>query len=254
MRRLLTALILIPIVLYAVLWGPGWFFLAVVAAVSLLCFHEYCGLVAAHGFSRPGPAAYAMGLLVLVVQKQELLVVTLLALLALTLALRADPLSRGLPQAAAVLLGLVYIFGAMRSTIALRAFSPSWLFFALGLNCVGDTAAYYIGKAAGRHKLAPRLSPAKSWEGAAASLAAALVFGAVFTRFVPDIPMYQGLLLAAAGNLAGQLGDLSESALKRGAGVKDSGNLLPGHGGWLDRVDSMLFAAPVVWAWFAFLR
>jgi phosphatidate cytidylyltransferase len=254
MRRLLTAFVLIPIILYAVLWAPGWIFLAVVSAVCLLCFHEYRGLVAGHGIEPPGPSAYAAGLIVLLFDRQELLVLTLLALVGLALALRVDPISKGLPYAAASLLGVVYIFGAMRCAVALRTTGPLLLFFALVINWVGDTAAFYFGKAAGRHKMAPRLSPAKSWEGAAASVVASVACGAVFFHFVREAPMFHGLLLAAAGNVAGQIGDLAESALKRGAGVKDSGNLLPGHGGWLDRVDSTLFSVPVVWAYFALVK
>ena len=116
------------------------------------------------------------------------------------------------------------------------------------LNWVGDTAAYYAGKGFGRHKLAPRLSPAKSWEGAAASLLASVAFGALYLGWLlPVVPMGQRLAISAAGNIAGQIGDLSESAMKRGAGLKDSGTLLPGHGGWLDRVDSTLFAMPVIY-------
>jgi phosphatidate cytidylyltransferase len=100
----------------------------------------------------------------------------------------------------------------------------------------------------GRHKLAPHVSPAKSWEGAIGSLAASLVYGALYLpRWVPTVPLAAGLGLTAIANLAGQFGDLCESALKRGADIKDSGGLLPGHGGWLDRLDSSLFALPVVY-------
>ena len=124
-----------------------------------------------------------------------------------------------------------------------------WLMFALLLSWAGDTAALYIGRAFGRHKLAPRLSPAKSWEGAAGSVAAGVLAGGVYSYYLlPGVPLRWVLALAAAGNVAGQVGDLCESALKRGAGVKDSGTLLPGHGGWLDRIDSSLFSVPVVYA------
>lgn len=248
MKRVITALILIPLVTYVVLWAPQWVFLAVVAIVALLCFHEYSGIVAGHGIERPGPVGYAAGLLILLVHSNEILVVTLLALLALTLALRAGDLAKGLPGAAALLLGLVYVFGAWRCAVGLRAASPYWLFFVLGLSWLGDTIAYYVGGAVGRHKLAPRLSPAKSWEGAIASVVVSLAFGIFYLGWlIPSVPLGQRIFLSAVANVAGQIGDLSESALKRGAGLKDSGTLLPGHGGWLDRVDSALFAVPVVY-------
>jgi len=117
------------------------------------------------------------------------------------------------------------------------------------LSWAGDTAALYVGKAFGRHALAPRVSPAKTWEGAAGSVAGGILAGFVYAHYlIPSAPVAVVLLLAATGNIAGQLGDLCESAIKRGAGVKDSGNTLPGHGGWLDRIDSSLFSVPVVFA------
>ena len=153
-----------------------------------------------------------------------------------------------MPRAAFLLFGVVYIFGSWRLAIPLRDASPYWLLFALALSWVGDTAAYYVGKSFGRHSLAPRVSPKKTWEGSAASVAGSVVFGWLFLRvFLPQVPAWHAMTLAAAANAAGQAGDLAESAIKRGAGVKDSGSILPGHGGLLDRVDSTLFAMPVVY-------
>lgn len=248
MKRIFTALVLIPLVSYVALWGPLWLCVAVIALVALLCYHEYAAIVAAHGISRPGYVGYVAGLLVLLVERQEVLALTLLALLALSLALRAGDLARALPGAAALFFGVVYIFGAWRCAIGLRIASPFWLFFALVLSWAGDSAAYYVGRSFGRHKLSPRLSPAKSWEGSAASLLASLVVGVLYLGWLlPAVSVGGRVAVSALGNLAGQLGDLSESAIKRGADLKDSGNLLPGHGGWLDRVDSTLFAMPVIY-------
>jgi phosphatidate cytidylyltransferase len=248
MKRIATALVLIPSVTYVALWGAEWLFLLVTSAVALMCFREYCGIVTSHQIQSPGPAAYAAGLLVLLVPKLDGLLVTLLALVALSLMLRSTDMTKGLAGAAAFVLGIVYVFGAWRCTVPLRAASPYWLLFALALSWVGDTAAYAVGRVAGRHKLAPRLSPAKTWEGSIASLAASLAFGFFFLGWlIPDVPPAVRLAISGAGNIAGQVGDLAESMLKRGAGIKDSGNLLPGHGGWLDRVDSTLFALPVIY-------
>ncbi len=249
MKRVITAAVLAPVVAVVVLWGPFLLFVAALAVIALLCFHEYSGLVARYGIDRPGPSAYAAGLVLLLVPKDSILAVTLLALLALALAVRSEPLSGSLPRAAAFLLGIVYIFGAWRSAIELRALSPSLLFFGLALNWAGDIAAYYVGRAIGRHKLAPRISPNKSWEGAIASVIASVVFGLFYLRaLAPAMAPAAIVAVSLAGNLAGQMGDLAESLLKRGAGVKDSGTLLPGHGGWLDRTDSSLFSLPVVYA------
>lgn len=248
MSRILTAAVLIPAVTYVTLWGHPYLFLAVLAAVALLCFREYGSLVAAHGIDPPGPAGYGAGLALLAAPEHGLLWATGVALLALSLAMRSADLKRSLPRAAALAFGVLYVFGTWKTAAWLRAESPHWLFFALALSWVGDTAAFLAGKAFGRHKLAPRLSPAKSWEGSAASLAVCMVFAWLyFGWLMPEVQPWLRVVLGLAGSLAGQLGDLAESAMKRGAGIKDSGNLLPGHGGWLDRTDSTLFTLPIVW-------
>jgi len=121
--------------------------------------------------------------------------------------------------------------------------------FGLMVNWIGDTGAYYVGKNFGRHKMAPAVSPGKSWEGAAASAVTGILFGVIYLPLAirGTSPIAAGLL-ALVANAAGQVGDLAESAVKRGAGVKDSGSLLPGHGGMMDRVDSSMFALPVLYA------
>ena len=244
MSRVLTALVLFPVAVYGTFFAPQFVFVGIVAAVALLCFHEYGGIVAAHGVERPGWLAYLAGLLVLL--NPAPLVLAGVALLAT--ALRAGELARLLPAAAAATFGVVYVFGAWRTAVDLRALSPNWLFFALAINFVGDIAAYYTGRAIGRHKLAPVISPAKSWEGAAGSMLAAVIFGLIWRpQLGPSVAVAEVVVLAMAGNVAGQLGDLAESAMKRGAGVKDSSNLLPGHGGFLERLDSSLFSMPVVY-------
>ncbi len=249
MKRILTAVLVAPLVVYAVGWAHFYFFLAVVASVAVLCYYEYAEIVAAYGIGKPGPLGYAAGLALLLVPREPEFLITLAALFALCLALPAGDLAKGLPRAAALLFGVVYIFGSWRVAILLWERGRWWLLFALLLNWIGDSAAYYIGRRLGRHKMAPRISPNKSWEGAAASLVASAVFAALYLpRLIPAVTLGPAIVLGVAGNVAGQVGDLAESALKRGAGVKDSGTMLPGHGGWLDRVDSVLFAMPVIYA------
>jgi phosphatidate cytidylyltransferase len=242
MTRILTALALLPLALYGTFWAPYWVFVAIVAAVATLCFIEFAGIVAAHGIPRPGWVAGLAGVLVLL--NPSPIVIVTVALICL--AMRTPDLRAILPASAAAVFGVVYVFGAWRTAIDLRAISPQWLLFALAINWIGDIAAYYTGRSIGRHKLAPEISPGKSWEGAAGSLVAAVAFGLLYRRYL-YISVPEMICLALAGNLAGQLGDLAESAMKRGAGLKDSGNLLPGHGGWLDRLDSSLFSMPVVY-------
>jgi phosphatidate cytidylyltransferase len=123
---------------------------------------------------------------------------------------------------------------------------PALLLFAMVIIWVGDSAAYFVGRSIGKHPLAPHLSPKKTWEGTAASFLGSLVVAFVFARFL-TVPLAHLLAMAALGNVAGQIGDLLESAYKRSAGIKDSGSILPGHGGVLDRIDALILAIPVVW-------
>ena len=251
MKRVLTALVLFPVITSVVLWAPQWGVIAVTAAVALLCFYEYSGIAAAYQAGRFGPLGYGAGLLVLVLPShgQALLAVTAAALIALSLALRAGDLRAGIVRAAFLLMGVVYIFGCWRSAIYLRGHGAHWLMYALLVSWTGDIGAYYIGKAFGRHRLADRISPKKSWEGAAASVATSVLLAGAYLVYFTGSSVAAAVTLTAVANVAGQLGDLVESAMKRGAGVKDSGGLLPGHGGFLDRVDSALFVMPVVSAW-----
>ncbi len=256
MKRVLTALELIPLVVYAVLGDNLWLFYGVLTTVALICYHEYAGIAAAYGFGKLGPIGYAGIWLLAPYEQYLLLFVTLLTLATLAISMRGDDLAKSLPRAALLMTGVLYIFGSWRFAVLLRVNlnKPYWLMFALAINWVGDAAAYYVGRSFGRHRLAPRVSPNKSWEGAAASVTAAALFGWLFLRLVlPAAPAWQAIAVAAAANVAGQLGDLVESAIKRGADVKDSGTILPGHGGFLDRIDSTLFALPVVYLYLRFV-
>jgi phosphatidate cytidylyltransferase len=185
---------------------------------------------------------------------------------ALTLVLFAwngfrSPLIQVLPDTAQGLFGLIYIAYPLTLVPLLwkKEDGIALVVFLMVCVWVGDIAALYIGRAFGKHKLAPRLSPGKTWEGSIASIVGSVIAAAILI-YIGDVltargnlvlhtsePMWQSLLLAAVLNIAAQLGDLLESAIKRGAGVKDSGTMLPGHGGILDRIDALLLAAPILW-------
>jgi phosphatidate cytidylyltransferase len=248
MKRLLTALALIPIISYLIIWAPFLAFAAVLAIIATFCFLEFNTIVSGHGIDPPGMLGIAAGLAILFVPNATVYLLVGFTLASMALALGASDLRKELPRTAALLLGLLYIYGAWRCAIPLREISPYWLFFAIALNWVGDSAAMYGGKAFGRHKLAPVISPAKTWEGSVASVLGSVIFGLVFAHYtLPQEPVWLVAVVAALANIAGQIGDLCESVFKRGAGIKDSGSMLPGHGGWLDRVDSTLFAVPTVY-------
>jgi phosphatidate cytidylyltransferase len=253
MKRVATALVLIPFVVWVALAAPVWLFDAVLAAVGLLAFYEFDQLAKAQDIASPGLPGMAAGL-ALLFAPEPFVVLMLVALLAMALALRAHNLASALPGASVFLLGVIYIFGAWRCARGLREINPHWLMIALLVSWAGDIAALYIGRTFGKHKLAPRVSPGKTWEGFAGSIVGGVLAAGIYSHYlIPAAPLGGVLALAAAANVAGQMGDLCESAFKRGAGMKDSGTMLPGHGGWLDRIDSSLFSVPVVYATLVFV-
>jgi phosphatidate cytidylyltransferase len=159
------------------------------------------------------------------------------------------PLVEALPAAGISSSGLLLVAFPLSFAVRLHGLGregPPLLLFALVITWAGDSVAYFVGRAIGKHSLAPHLSPKKTWEGTVASFAGSLLVGAAFSRWL-SAPLPHLLAMAGAGNVAGQVGDLLESAYKRSAGVKDSGGLLPGHGGVLDRIDALILAIPVVW-------
>jgi len=171
-----------------------------------------------------------------------------LGIAALTLWTRR-PLVEALPAAGMSASGLILVAFPLSFAVRLHGTGrngPLLLLFAMVIIWVGDTAAYFVGRSIGKHALAPRLSPKKTWEGTVASFLGSLIVALIFARFI-TVPLPHLVAMAAVGNVAGQVGDLLESAYKRSAGVKDSGSLLPGHGGVLDRIDALILAIPVVW-------
>lgn len=256
-RRILTAAVLLPVVLALVLWAPAWLFLLGVLLFGLPAIWEYLELAGRAGSAPARLPLYLATVGVLGVAgyfpRQLLPVIVGSSLLLFLFSLIGRQMTAEvLPASAASAFGLLYIAVPFALLLDLRgAEQGRWVvLYLLLLVWVGDAAAYFVGGALGRHKLAPRLSPGKTIEGTAASLVATLLVGYWLFRSWPSAfgfgPMHAWLLPLLV-NLAAQLGDLGESALKRSAGVKDSSALFPGHGGVLDRVDSLLFAVPVVW-------
>jgi len=261
MKRVLTALVLVPVGVYSALFAPWWIFAAVIALVSCLSFHEYATITQSFA-----PLGFVSGILVLLAPLPSIpLILVLTALAALCLPLAAPDLKKAAGNPGMLVIGVLYIFGSWRTGMLLHEIGRPplhhltagrhWMMFALMVNWIGDTGAYYVGRRWGRHKLAPIVSPGKSWEGAIASAATAILFGAIYLPLaIPGVSVPLAALVGVVANAAGQLGDLAESGIKRGAGVKDSGSMLPGHGGMLDRLDSTLFTLPVVWGLDGLLR
>ena len=288
LKRIATAVVLIPIVVLLVLRAPIPLVATVTGIIALLTVKEFLKLTESYGVQPLRLPIYIFtglffALLAINAGNEKPLLSTaifvyalgfaaaLAPFLFLTIAMRRESLSSGYPAAAAAVFAFVYIALPLGMLVQLR---QQWAgaFFLLYLLLVvwaGDIFAYFVGKSIGRHLLAPRISPKKTWEGTIASLAASVAVGwLMFTYAEPissaflrwnlitrrdglfglEAPQIGPILaLTVVLNIAGQLGDLVESLIKRGANVKDSGALLPGHGGMLDRIDALLFAAPILW-------
>jgi phosphatidate cytidylyltransferase len=293
LKRIATAVVLIPIVMLLVLRAPVPVLAVFAAAVALVTVQEFLKLTESYGVQPMRLPTYIfVGLLflLLAVTAAETPQVSALKFVLglgfacaispfifLTIAMRRAQMSGAYPAAAASTFAFVYIAVPMAMLVQLRQqwAGAFWLLYLLLVVWSGDIFAYFVGRSVGRHLMAPRISPKKTWEGAAASLVASLVVGTLlFTYALPissfllrvgliqrrdglfglEKPeLWPILLLTAVLNIAAQLGDLVESLIKRGAGVKDSGTILPGHGGMLDRIDALLFAAPVLWFYAAAL-
>jgi phosphatidate cytidylyltransferase len=266
MKRVLTALVLIPLVLTMVFLGKPWLVTLFTACLAGLAAWEYLGLTEAGG-ARPPRIAVLLAVLALFVGNYEYPDLTIylfsgLSLILLVYCTFRLPVQRVVPDAAVSVFCLAYIGLALLALPALREYpnGPTLVTFLLCVVWAGDTVALYVGRLLGKHKLAPRLSPNKTWEGSVGSMLGSLLAACALmllerllaVRFnsaklsFPDEVWYW-MVLAVVVNIAAQVGDLAESALKRSVGVKDSGTLLPGHGGVLDRIDALLLAAPVLW-------
>jgi phosphatidate cytidylyltransferase len=283
MKRVLTAAALVPVVLLILFKAPWPLFVLAISAVVILTLREYLNVTEAYGIKPFRWMSYVLAILVMLtfticnfawlvpwflrgVLSWSDLCYLLAVIYGIPVVFRKD-MRMAVPAAAMSVFGVIYIAASLGLLIRLRHLPQAEYLIVFILFSVwgGDIAAYYVGKNIGRRKLAPVVSPNKSWEGAIASVVASvgialLVFhfrgsiNALFTH-EPDAPTLQPdrlgwaeiVLLGLITNVAAQFGDLFESALKRGAGVKDSGTLLPGHGGMLDRIDALLFAVPVVW-------
>ena len=288
LKRILTAVLLIPIVLLLVLRAPVSVVALVTALVALLAVQELLKISEAYKV-RPfhWPTYIFVGLFFLllavnfgrdtpllstsVFAGSAVFVAAIAPFVFLVIGMRRADLSAGFPAAMTSAFAFAYIALPLGCLVQIReqASGAFLLLYLLLLVWAGDIFAYFVGRSLGRHLMSPRVSPKKTWEGALASMIASVGVGMLLYNYALPIstsllnarliekkdglfalekaPLWPIILLSAAINVAAQLGDLVESLIKRGAGVKDSGTILPGHGGMLDRVDALLFAAPLLW-------
>ncbi len=265
MKRILTAVLLIPLVLIVLLWGPLWLQVIAAWAIAELALYEYLALTDGSGTRSPRwlvltccaalfATAYWMPAFLLPA-------FGISAVLLLGICSLRSPLNRVLGDTTAGFFGLIYVAFplVLVPLIITQENGTAQLLFLLMVVWAGDITALYVGRSVGRHPMAPVLSPRKTWEGAVGSMIGSVVAGLAVVACGENLyrhgislllytqPWWYWVGMAILLNVAAQIGDLLESAIKRGAGIKDSGSILPGHGGVLDRIDALLLALPVLW-------
>ncbi|HEV8429459.1 MAG TPA: phosphatidate cytidylyltransferase [Pyrinomonadaceae bacterium] len=267
MKRILTAVVALPIliasILFPFLW---WLFVALAAGAMVLGLWEFYLLAKRLKLKPDVTAGYLAGtalitISVLTPQNDpgvnvllfQFVIIVLTAGTLVAETFRGAPFDTMIASTGATILGVLYVPLLGSHLVFLRtgfdqSLSAHLLSFFFLVLMGADTGAYYVGRALGKHKLAPTISPGKTWEGAVGGVVAAVAFATLaHFWFFRELPLKYILPLAVVMTLVGILGDLVESALKRGAGAKDAANLLPGHGGILDRLDSLLFNAPLIY-------
>ena len=265
LKRWITGLSALPFLIFLVYKG-GVFFASLVSAVSLVALWEYYRIVA------PGKAKWTSGIILwwgygiccaIIWAAYGMgadLILSLIALNLVTIALISMFQFKAARSVLELIIrqlqGIIYIPVSLGFLVLIREGHSGtiWIFLLLAIIFAGDTSAYYVGSYLGRHKLSPAISPGKTIEGAIGGLTANLVVGAIGKAFfLPDLPWSLSILFFLAVGIAGQLGDLFESEMKRSSNIKDSSNILPGHGGILDRIDALLFASPVAYVFIRFV-
>lgn len=270
-KRVATAAVLMPAVILAVLWGSNLVVAIAVAAITELALWEFfalgeaighrayrfwtlfCAILLIHAqwaSGRRPEFLFNLGERVFWLKPsiEGVFLFFVLGLTVLTLWTRR-PLVESLPAAgisSSALLLVAFPFSFSVRLHGLFNVGSKLLLFALAITWAADTFAYFVGRAFGKHPLAPHISPKKTWEGSVGGMVGSLLVAWGFSYWIP-MPLAWLIPAAIVGNIAGQMGDLLESACKRSAGVKDSGGLLPGHGGILDRIDALILCIPVVW-------
>jgi phosphatidate cytidylyltransferase len=253
--RLATAAVAIPLLLALIFWAPQWGFSLFVSAVAIFALAEYAGL-AFPAQPRERGTVLALGLILIAAAAggpgaEVFAALTLGLMLGLVAVVLGRPdFDRGLADLGLMMIGILYVGLLLPHFVWLRRIEngPAWITFVIAVSMAGDTGGYFAGRAFGRHRLIPRISPGKTVEGATGILAASLIAGGVCKLVLLRARSWTEMLcLALVMGVLGQMGDLSESVMKRSFGAKESGWIFPGHGGVLDRIDSLLFPVSFVY-------
>jgi phosphatidate cytidylyltransferase len=263
--RELTAAVLSPIAIYIIGWSHPYVFDATIALISSLALYEFLILGRRKGYAVPITLCILVMLFIIAAFILEPISVEMGVFLTLLVipgsyVFRRGALDDALQSSAIAVMATLYVGMLGGSLIRLRGdfwpdIGPKLVFFLLLVVWLGDAGAYYVGKQFGRHKLSPRISPKKTIEGLFGGIATSIITAIVvhFT-FFPQLPLVHAIIGGVILSIAGVIGDLAESMWKRSAAVKDSGTLIPGHGGFLDRFDSIFFTAPILYVYWVLIQ
>ncbi len=256
LKRWVTGLVAVPILFAIIAYGSAEIFAVMIFLVSLIGMWEFNRMAFGAGLRREKAETMVIAFLILLTAASGnmILLSAIMSFTVMTLLILQLPRIRSggsdISSVGRLILGLMYVPLLMSHFILIRQtpHGVRWIFFILVLAFAGDITAYYVGRRLGRKKLLPEVSPGKTVEGVIGLVVGSIAGCLLFRHFFfPQLPMMHTVVLGLVGSVVGQLGDLSESALKRAAGVKDSGTLLPGHGGMLDRLDCLMFITPYVY-------
>lgn len=264
--REITAAVLGPIAIYIIGWSPHrYVFDAAIALIAALALYEFLVLGRRKGFDLPIPLCIVLMLFIIAAFVLEPISVEMGVFLTLLVipawyVFAGGGLADALPSSAIAVMATLYVGMLGGSLIRLRNDFPQWIgpklvFFLLLVVWLGDAGAYYIGKRFGRRPLSPRISPKKTIEGAFGAIAVSIITALVIrATFFGEFPLIHAIIAGVLLSITGMIGDLAESMWKRSAEVKDSGSLIPGHGGFLDRFDSIFFTAPILYAYWVLIQ
>ncbi len=259
--RVATVVPLIPIIIWMMFAGPRWLWQAFILLAIAIGAYELMSMKdpSSRGLRIWGSLTsvlFAYTIIVVHTMAAMYGMLLLIVLGAMTWSLlQEDPIDNASVRVGWLLGTPVYVGGCMASLALVRDFNPTgaWVLLTMVLAWGSDTSAYFVGRKFGKTKLAPRISPKKTLEGSAGGLAASVLGALIMSFFLPGLDPIDAIALGILAGAAGQAGDLLVSVLKRSSGVKDSGGILPGHGGILDRVDALAFTAPATWAYGHFI-
>lgn len=261
-KRWITGIVAVPILVALIIYAPPLLFDAVIILLILVAAMEYNRMTFGDGRTREKVEVLAVSVLIPLafIAGDATLVLAVLVLSSIAVfaahLLQVREGDASIAPVMGVVFGFVYIPLALSHFILVRRGSEGvvWIFFIIVLAFAGDIAAFYVGRTWGKRKLLPAVSPGKTEEGMYGLIAGSTIACIVFQQFFfPQLPVVHAAVLGCVGSIIGQLGDLCESAIKRASGFKDSGALLPGHGGLLDRLDCLIFIVPFVHYYRTFL-